>query len=260
LGRSWTLVLAFLIFVALASLEFVVGRFPQVLAVGPLQFSPAPWSAPVTWKYELRDVLDHKVGNAECGLKEDGNTYQLSCQVHQQAFKTKLGSSTYQSGEYNQQQTASWDMNSLNLLRARGAQQGEQDQLEWTLQPSPSGLVLSVTQNGQRFKDLPLPSDTLLEGEWPWRLQALPFNLGYSRKVTLAWPLHYSPETKKSVPYSEDSLVVVTSSEPVSTPAGNFIAWKVTLGDQSAWYDVKAPYTLLRYDTSVVSYVLSIVQ
>ncbi len=260
LGRSWSLALAFLIFLALASLEFVVGRFPPVLAIGPLQLSPAPWSAPVTWKYELHDVLDHKVGDAECGLKPGGNTYQLSCQVSQKAFKTTQGSSTYQSDAYGSQQAATWDMNSLDLLQATGSQRAAQSQLEWNLQPSHSGLTLAVTQNGQRLQVLALPSNTLLDGEWPWRLQALPFNISYSRKVTVAWPLHYSTEAKGSIPYSQNSLVVVTNSEPVNTPAGNYIAWKVTLGDQSAWYDVKAPHTLLRYDTGVVSYLLTSIQ
>jgi hypothetical protein len=55
--------------------------------------------------------------------------------------------------------------------------------------------------------------------------------------------------------------VVVRNAEPVWTPVGSFIAWRVTVGDrQTAWYDAEAPHTLVRYDDGLVTYLLSDVE
>jgi hypothetical protein len=141
-------------------------------------------------------------------------------------------------------------------LEAAGSQQGDDFDLAWTVRQAGEGLVWETVQQGQTLESLSLPADALLENEWPWRLSALPFGIGYSRRVTLAWPLHWSEEAQDSVPLAQEEYVIVGGSEPVSTPAGNFITWKVTLGDQSAWYDSEPPHTLVRFDNAFESFVL----
>ena len=103
---------------------------------------------------------------------------------------------------------------------------------------------------------LSLPANALLEGEWPWRLSALDFNLGMSWKATLAWPNRWSAQDQRNVPTAQDIVLTVQGAEPIATPAGNFIAWKVKVGNQTAWYDADFPHTLLRYDNGLVSYLL----
>jgi hypothetical protein len=258
IGRVWPLAAAFLIFLVLAGLEFIAGRYPQVLAVGQLEFAPVNWQAPSTWSYELRNILDEPVGTAECSLAPEGSVYQLDCQIHQQAFEARQGNSFYKTGAYELQHTARWQRDSLQLLSAEGKQDGIPGGIQWSLTPSPSdGLVLVVNTGDRHYDALPLPNmGTLLEHEWPWRLQALPFNLSYSRRVTLASPLRWSEVDQESIPLAEDGFVFVAGSEPLGTPVGNFIAWRVELGDETAWYDSAAPYTLLRYDNGMVSFIL----
>jgi len=40
-------------------------------------------------------------------------------------------------------------------------------------------------------------------------------------------------------------------------PAGIYVAWRVTVGDATAWYDSEAPHTLVRYEENGVIWQLS---
>jgi len=60
------------------------------------------------------------------------------------------------------------------------------------------------------------------------------------------------------MPQAEDISVVVYGAEPVQTPAGLFIAWRVDLTDDiSVWYHVDSPHTLLQYHDGFLTYVLA---
>jgi hypothetical protein len=256
LGRTWPLAIAWLIFLIMGGLELLVARFPQALALGPLDLAPPPWQAPVTWEYELRNVLDEPVGKAECSLADDESAFGLDCSIQQEAFEAENGSSFYQTGAYELVQAARWERDNLHLLEAAGSQHGDDFDLAWSLRQAGDGLVLETTRRGQPLEPLTLPADALLENEWPWRLPALPFSVGYSRRVTLSSPLRWSEEAQDSIPLTWEEYVIVAGSEPVATPAGNFITWKVTLGDQTAWYDAEPPHTLVRFDNGFESFVL----
>jgi membrane protease YdiL (CAAX protease family) len=256
LSRSVPLTLAIFIFLFLGGTEFVLGRFPQALANNPITLSSAPWQTPVTWNYELRDVLDETVGEAQCSLSLDQN-YLLDCQIQQNAFKAQKGQSYYQSGAYDASLTARWTSSDLQLLEANGSWRGAGVNQKTSLQQAGKGLILSTAQDNKSAQTLELSANALLMGEWPWRLSALPWQIGYVAKVSLAWPSHYSQEAKSSIPALNETVVNVRGAEPLATPAGNFIAWKVTMGDQTAWYNTQPPHTLLRYDDGTVSYLLT---
>jgi hypothetical protein len=91
-------------------------------------------------------------------------------------------------------------------------------------------------------------------GEWPWRFSALPFQGVYSEQAILLDP--DPPES--SDPTLTRASVVVYGSEPLSTPAGTFIAWRVEVGpDHVAWYDAKAPHTLVALEDGIEKWVLT---
>jgi hypothetical protein len=49
----------------------------------------------------------------------------------------------------------------------------------------------------------------------------------------------------------------VIGADFVRTPAGNFIAWKVKVGDEgTAWYEVQAPHRLIKLETQFETLVL----
>jgi hypothetical protein len=218
---------------------------------------PQPWDSPAEWHFEIRNILDEPVGTARCSLTPEAEVYILDCVINQRAFEARKGINYYKSGAYELRQTVRWDRNNLALLSVQGSQVGDSVDLTWETQPTENGLLLRTHQKGQKAEELLLPANPLFETEWPWRLQALPFNLGYSRKADLTWPQHWSEAAHESKPLLEPQYLVVRTAEPIWTPAGRFIAWAVTLGDEKAWYDSKFPHRLLRYDDGMVSYLLS---
>ncbi len=92
----------------------------------------------------------------------------------------------------------------------------------------------------------------MLANEWPWKINGLAFTIGLIEQVELAKP---QPE-----PALQEEILIVTGAEPLATPGGNYLAWRVEVGQQSAWYDVNEPHTLLRYDDGQVTYVLTSIQ
>ncbi len=256
LNRSVPLALAIIIFLFLAGSEFVLGKYPQVLANNPIRLSSAPWQTPITWNYELRNGSDETVGEAHCSLQLK-QSYFLNCQIQQQAFQTRKGKSYYQTDAYTAQRTAHWDLSTLELRDANESLQGDGIRELTSVSQSGEGLILSTSQNNAPTQILDLPANSLLMGEWPWRLSAMSFQIGYIAKTPLAWPNRYSQENHQNLPSIDEAVVTVQGAEPLATPAGNFIAWKVILGNQTAWYDTRPPHTLLRYDDGIESYLLS---
>ena len=256
LGKSWSIAIALLIFLSIGALEVVLGRFPQALASEGLHLQAPDWSLPATWKYQLRNVLDEQVGDATCTLTEEPEVYELDCTVNQQAYQARQGKSLYQSDAFQSRSQIRWDRNTLLLSRASMEQEGDTLNEQVNVEQTANGLVLTVQQNSQK-RDLSLPSDALISGEWPWRVSGIPFQVSYIRKVTLAWPLRWSPEQNRNLPLNENLALVVSGGEPLSVPAGNFIAWKVILDDETAWYDTQPPHVLLRYDNGFQNFVLA---
>jgi membrane protease YdiL (CAAX protease family) len=265
LRRAWPLLVAVPLFLVLAGLQFVVGRFPEALALDRLALpvdgmSNAPWKGPTRWTYQLRNMLDEPVGRAECRLtpEPEHRTFVLHCRVQQAAFEAQKGRSHIQMDEVDTEQTVRWGRDDLQLMDAEAVQRIGEHQLTMRLARDGEGLVLSVSQDDGPVEEVRLPQDILLMGEWPWRLSALPFSLSHSRKATLAWSGGWRERGKESGPSAEDTHVVVRNAEPVWTPVGSFIAWRVTVGDrQTAWYDAEAPHTLVRYDDGGVTYLLA---
>jgi hypothetical protein len=268
------LLIAALVFVVLAGLQFVVGRFPEALAFDRLTLqvdgtSNALWEGPTRWMYDLyedgsyRRNLDEPVGRAECRLtaEPEGGTFTykskrsgslvLDCEVQK-------GRGYPEMDEVDLQQTVRWRGEDLQLVEGQAVQRTGEHRLTMGLARVGEGLVLSVSQDDEPVDELSLPDDALLMGEWPWRLSALPFHLSYSRKTTLAWSDGWLQHGQGSAPNADDTYVAVRNAEPVWTPVGNFITWRVTLGArQTAWYNAEPPHTLVRYDDGIVVYLLT---
>lgn len=257
-----SLLAASLIFLLMAGTEFVVGRYPQLLALDQrLQLPPSPWSEPVRLRYALHHAADETVGQVEVQITPLGSHCRLEATTQLQTSEEPQGHRTSIGTDCEGRVEATWDAETLHLLDAKVVHQGQDECLAATLSPEGEGLKLAVTQDTTFLGDAELPADALLEGEWPWRLSSLAFGVGYARQTTLAWTSNHSTETEGSHPSAEEAYVVVRGAEPLATPAGNFVAWRVTVGDRStAWYDSAAPHALLRYESAGASYVLTSVE
>jgi hypothetical protein len=253
--------------------ELVMGRFPELLSMGrPVQLRAAPQSGQQTWRYEVRNVLGERVGTIECTLAPQASAHVLTCSRQQSAYEADTGRGVYYGGELDESTVAQWQRESLQLQAVdRHREQG----LGWrAFSARPGGDAVGVTLTTQegtsRTLRLPVPEParpalpgrarppTVIESsEWPWRFSALPFRGLYSAQAALLDP----DPPEGGDPTLNRTSVVVYGSEPIATPAGNYIAWRVEVGDDYvAWYDAEAPHTLVALEDEMESWVLTSVE
>ena len=194
----------------------------------------------------------------------------LTCHISQDAFETDLPIDLPESfegfslPEYSAAGTAFesaeriiWDKADLSVQAMESTRASETAQFTLTQMTTGDSATLRVEGNGEP-QTMTLPSGTFLDTEWPWRLSALPFDLAYGSTQPLVLV------NRQGYVNIVDAFIVVAGSEPAWTPAGNFVTWRVDVtytldGEEttlSAWYDVDAPHTLVRYDNGEVSYLL----
>jgi membrane protease YdiL (CAAX protease family) len=292
LARIWPLLLILPFYLLAISAEAVIGRAPELLALGrPVRWSDAPWDGPRTWAYEIQvspeaGSLDEPVGQARCSLSPEGETWMLACNRQQSAYEVDTDRGPYRGNDVEERLEARWRAGDLGLLSAErhtqvGTPEGETLVIESLTVPdgdavtvtlrrpaapprgSPETVHLAVEQPSGLLRTGPVVAPAVLEsGEWPWRLSALPFEGVYSARVALVRPYSLR-EGNDDVdgPQLESTAVVVAGAEPIKTPAGATIAWRVQVGDDwVAWYDAEAPHTLVALDNGVERWVLTSVE
>ncbi len=251
--------IAALLYLVWGRMEFVHGRMPELTATDPLTLDVLELEQKTEWEYDIRNVLDESVGQASCTLTPTNADYVLDCQTDVRAFKVELPGSTFQANDHSTQLTVQWQGSDLNLIAGEQQFMSVDSSSFWRLEPTTSGLNLVSDAPGTP-QALTLPDGALLPDEWPWRFMALPFAMGLGQKANFAWPALWQQETQTSAPAVAEMAVIVYGAEPITVPAGKYIAWRVQLGNWTAWYDVKAPHTLLRYDAGFAFFVLKAVR
>lgn len=257
LSDFWPLIVAVPIVVVLVLAELVVGLFPQALASEELALGPPPWNSASRWTYELRDAEEQLLGQAECQLEPGSEVYNLQCLVQNTADFIETGQEQPTHGGFQTSSLADWDDFSLLVAGMTGRHEEQKESPVLEITPYGADLRMEVFDAGTTIKSLEIPGDALVQGEWPWRLSALRFDETFSAQATLANPWYWSNDSQTHMPGSEPVVVVVQGGEPIATPAGNYLAWRVEVGEQTAWYDVEPPHTLLRYDDGQSIYLLT---
>ena len=254
---AWPLLLALLIFGYNARAEYLMGRAPERFAP-PLELGALAQQPETRWKYDLLDRQGNKIGQANCALVPEGETFLFSYEMQHGAYDIQIAQSRYITGETERTLEARYRWQELQIAQLSVAERRADDQL--TLQGSGERVLdLRKSWNGDTpTRHLLYPLD-LLAGEWPWRLVALPFAAGYQGRATLN--LFFTPGEIASRP----ALVRVLGQEELTLPGGAQSAWKVELScgtaygrhAELAWYAVASLHTLLRYDDGVVNWVWS---
>ncbi|HOT90693.1 MAG TPA: CPBP family intramembrane metalloprotease [Anaerolineae bacterium] len=270
-----SLVVMFGIYGFAAVWEILEGRFPKVLAQEALTLKPpTAWDTSLSWNYVLNGGINQTVGKAACTLSPEPDTVALSCQVQQEPFEaempfkmpegfalTTLPGISLRGDAFTATQHVVWKKADLALQALTGTRETDSTALTLTHPVSATDRQLRV-ESESGSETVSLPPGVLFDGEWPWRLSALPFAIAYGSTHPLALV------GDDGHIHIVEAFILVTGSEPVWTPAGNFVTWKVTvtytLDDEettlAAWYDVDPPHTLVRYDNGEVSYLLEKVQ
>lgn len=256
-GAALPLILVGILYVVYAGYEVAYGRFPAIFAQEPLTLSDPPWAETTTWYYEVRNALDERVGQAECQIAPTGGPYAFDCRSNINAFQVETANSFYQSGNYEFHLSFQWAREDLALVGGETTAVNDGRLQETTLTSTAGTITLTVAENGQ-VQRLPLPEAALMPDEWAWRLMALPFDLNLNQKAMLVYPSFWDAATQTNRPATKEIIIVVAGAEPLELPAGNFIAWRVKVGEYwTAWYDVNAPHTLLKYDAGFATYLLT---
>jgi hypothetical protein len=260
--------------------EFVMGRLPELLAMGrTVRFAAAPWNGPQTWRYEVRSLQDETMGTIECTLAPQEAIQSLACR-RQSAYPADTNPGALV-GNLDERLTAQWQRSDMRLQIVERQRQpafgwrtfsaaplGDAVSASWTTPDGRSRMLrLSLPEPALStpLGELPLsgrtPSRTRLRpltvierGEWPWRFSALPFQGVYSAQAALLDP--DPPEGDD--PTLTRTSIVVYGSEPIATPAGTYIAWRVEVGsDQIAWYDTEEPHALVALEDKTERWVLT---
>ncbi len=248
-----------------AAVEITVGRFPTLLAVEAIEpHIPQTWSHASRRRYAAYDPLNRPVGEMACTLRPMSDRVSLSCEGEHKSFSPPFPTGwtwldEKLSGEAAAQTlVAMWTRADLQLVSLRGQRRTAGEALCLTVTPISNALTAITSRHGREVGRVSVPADLLVEGEWPWRMGGLPFKVGYGAYVPYLYPEEGSPRLVRA-------YLLVERGEPVWTPAGNFVAWKVTVqyetssGEvtRSAWYDARPPHTLLQYEADRVIYRLA---
>ena len=245
--------------------EVIAGKFPQLLANEELEFEPQPaWRKQQSYKYDIQDIIGTQLGSAECVIDSYDAAYQLSCRGQHQT-SSMLDNipwdipwlvQKFNITAADWERDVVWQEDNLQITMLHESQHI----LNRSMTIEPDSQTLMVEYDNGIISEFDLPANTLVIGEWPWRLTGLPLDLFYGGSIPL---VTLNEEGNFEL---LDAFVSVRSAEPTWTAAGSVITWKVTLTytdnmgheiTEAAWYDTVPPHPLIRYDDGQLNYVIS---
>lgn len=250
----WPVVAGLILYGIMAASEVVYATAPQLLAGSQPVIVDAP-ASPGAWSYDLSHRGGDVVGAAQCSIS-DAAAQELACSWQIQDYDVAIGASRWISGAFSRSFTSRW-----------AAGRPEQRQLAWRMQAAvddqlestagAGGLEVVLQRDGAPLASAVLETGALLEDELPWRLSGLPFQVGYARLIKVIVPAYIPEGQDAPAPVQQNRLVVVEGGESIMIPAGNFVAWRVKIGErQTAWYEAGSPHRLLKYDDGMQVWVL----
>ncbi len=261
LWRAWPLLLAGLLYAGVVSVEVVGARFPE-RHLPPVQVEAAPWSTPVEWQYEIRNIIDAPVGEAQCTLTPDEDAMALLCRSQHHAYDVDTGHGRFIGGEGEIVAEGRWRRADGMALGGKMEQTFQRrSRTAWTFDGRQFVVVEQEGDEPEKPFTLPLEAEKspfiLPARVWPWTLTALPFADDYTAAAYVFHPYTWRQATQDSGPQAQLVAIMVVGQEEIGTPAGTFTAWKVQVGDrETAWYTVDAPHILIQYCDGAETWVL----
>jgi membrane protease YdiL (CAAX protease family) len=246
----WPLLAALIVFIVMAVVEVTSATFLNRLTLDPAQLPQQKTS----YTYEVRHKGNLPVGEMTCTMQ----SLTLDCNRVIEAFEYKENNSFYSSLAMETNINVIWDQEDLSLQQMTETRISDPNLGSWQIQQTDQGLVFNLDENDNLITET-FPQQTLVEDEWPWRLMGLSFSDTVVNRFGFLEPLTWREKSQDSGPLlTPNAYLIVSGPEQVVTPAGTFSAWKVSLSNnQSAWYDVNAPYTLVKLESRMFNYVLT---
>jgi membrane protease YdiL (CAAX protease family) len=250
----WPLLAALVVFSVMAVVEVVTGK-----SISELKLNAALMpQQTTTYIYQVRHKGDQPVGEMLCTLQPLSPSIMLACARTIEAFAYQSGNSFYSSVDMETTLSVVWNKEDLALQQMTKTNSVDLYNSQWQLTKTEAGLAYTMEEKGTLVKET-FPLQTLVEEEWPWRLMGLSFSDTLTTRFNYLEPLAWRQKTQDNGPLlSPGAYLTVSPAEEVSTPAGTFNAWKVSLSNnQTAWYDVNTPHTLVKVEASMFDYYLT---
>jgi hypothetical protein len=244
----WPLAIALLLYVLVASLELLLGRFPAVMAAEQVEYVPLEFIAPIETEYRISNPIGEPVGEARCTMTREDNEIALNCVGEVAAFDVTQGASQWSDNGHTETLLVRWHADTMQLLEYNLELLGDFGAQTYSAFPEGEGYRMLMDFPSAEDEQLLLPAGALVHNEWAWRAMALPFSVGYAADATLGMPYVWQEGLGMSSPLAMSTLLQVVGGAPLATPAGNFLTWQVRLDRQVAYYEEAAPHRLVRWE------------
>lgn len=254
--QAWPLLLAGLVYLAVIGLEVAVGRSPE-LFLDPVTVTTSQLKGPAQWEYVIYNRAEQPIAEATVRLETGDDTILLTWESEHQAYDVEVKGGRFMGSSVKVEKEVSLRRTDGQLIQGKHLAEFEwgKTKTEWAI----VGESLSVQyahagDTEQYIHDSSLAleeaSDQLIleDSSWPWILAALPFSPDYAGKAYYVQPYTWRQDTNDNGPILEPVQVTAAGPETLETPTGSLQAWKVTVGKETAWYSVDAPYVLLQHD------------
>lgn len=247
--------------ILIASILFVVVAFQEVIQAKQLPALPLDgYQLPISaqWTYDIQHKGADKIGESICQWHQGEENSTLSCNWEYEGFEYKTESSYFSSPDNLTSLSVEWQTNNLQLVSLNQRNYNDEFETNWQVKKIDAELQLSIQTENIAQESISFSPQTLIQEEWGWRLMGLTFDLDKTFPVDYLIPLTWREPTQDSGPLLKKELITITGPESIIVPAGEFQAWKVSLGNgQAAWYSVEQPSILLRFDSNMVNYFLT---
>ncbi len=249
----WPILLAGVLFIVVAFQEVTQAKQNSAL---PLDGQPLPVSA--QWTYDIQHKGGEKIGESICQWHQGEVDSNLSCEWAYAGFEYQEETSFYSSLANLTSFTVEWQTDNLQLVSLSQKNSNEVFENNWLVNKIGSDLELSIQSENIAQDKITFMPQTLIEEEWSWRMMGLSFEPGRTYTVEYLVPLTWRARTQDNGPLLKKERLTISGPENIIVPAGEFQAWKVSLSNgQTAWYSVEQPTILLRFDSTMVNYMLA---
>jgi membrane protease YdiL (CAAX protease family) len=252
LKSFWPLFIAGIIYLAVAGMEVLTG-----ISGNAPQYIHDNWQEAQTLTYQINNKINKPVGTITCRIEPQKETIFLNCESDLEEFELKDGSSYYYQAKLTSTLEAVWNAEDLNLVQLDFNADFNDFTQSWEIRKPDDLLQIIVTRHDGSSEGKDLDDAVLIKDEWPWRLSALAFGEKTLFTTNYLQPMTWRQEQQNSGPVITQEGLLISGPEPLEMETGTIQAWRVVLGrNQQAWYAVDAPHTLLKYEGSMLDYVL----
>ncbi len=250
--KYWALIGAGLLY-AVVAVSMIAPQLFETKAATTLKFNPPMITAPVESRYQAVNRAGDVVGEMDCVLTPQGETFTLACDSEIEAYEVKKDNSTWIDEGHTAKLAVTWS-DAFDLQA-----------YSYEMLSSSGGTFSAVLKDGSLVtssygveKSAVLPEKYLMDWEWAWKVNALDGTGGPFFKSPYVYLSRWDNDAHQNVTLVQDEVIHLIGEETITLPAGEFKTWKQTLGSQTAWYardDTNGPRPV-QFDDGMLIYSL----